>query len=115
MWLLAGGGTLYFAFPALYASSFSGFYLPLMIVLWLLILRGMTLELRSHVDSRSGRRFWDAVFSAIERAAGDFLRSGAGQRDSRRALERRKAISFCRSGRTLRRGRTRAFWIGTRF
>ena len=33
VWLLAGGGTLYFAFPALYASSFSGFYLPLMMVL----------------------------------------------------------------------------------
>src|SRR5208283_1729574 len=32
VWLLAGGGTLYFAFPALYASGFSGFYLPLMIV-----------------------------------------------------------------------------------
>jgi cytochrome d ubiquinol oxidase subunit II len=28
VWLLAGGGTLYFAFPALYAASFSGFYLP---------------------------------------------------------------------------------------
>src|SRR5690349_17518778 len=47
VWLLAGGGTLYFAFPALYASSFSGFYLPLMMVLWLLILRGLSLELRS--------------------------------------------------------------------
>lgn len=40
VWLLAAGGTLYFAFPALYPSGFSGFYLPLMIVLWLLILRG---------------------------------------------------------------------------
>ena len=50
VWLLAGGGTLYFAFPLLYASAFSGFYLPLMIVLWLLILRGITLELRNHVD-----------------------------------------------------------------
>ena len=40
VWLLAGGGTLYFAFPLLYASAFSGFYLALMIVLWLLILRG---------------------------------------------------------------------------
>jgi cytochrome bd ubiquinol oxidase subunit II len=33
VWLLAAGGTLYFAFPQLYASSFSGFYLPLMMVL----------------------------------------------------------------------------------
>jgi len=51
VWLLAGGGTLYFAFPALYASSFSGFYLPLMIVLWLLIVRGISIEFRSHVAS----------------------------------------------------------------
>jgi cytochrome d oxidase subunit CydB len=41
VWLLAGGGTLYFAFPALYSASFSGFYLPLMVVLWLLMLRGI--------------------------------------------------------------------------
>ena len=44
VWLLAGGGVMYFAFPALYASSFSGFYLPLMVVLWLLILRGISIE-----------------------------------------------------------------------
>ena len=43
VWLLAAGGTLYFAFPGLYASSFSGFYLALMIVLWLLILRGISI------------------------------------------------------------------------
>ena len=41
VWLLAAGGTLYFAFPLLYASSFSGFYLPLMMVLWLLMLRAI--------------------------------------------------------------------------
>src|SRR5262249_18172108 len=52
VWLLAGGGTLYFAFPLLYASGFSGFYLPLMIVLWLLILRGIGIELRTHLDSQ---------------------------------------------------------------
>ncbi len=50
VWLVAGGGTLYFAFPLLYASALSGFYLPLMIVLWLLILRGISLELRNHID-----------------------------------------------------------------
>src|SRR5260370_33269060 len=41
VWLLAGGGTLYFAFPLLYASAFSGFYLALMIVLWLLFFDGL--------------------------------------------------------------------------
>jgi cytochrome bd ubiquinol oxidase subunit II len=63
VWLLAGGGTLYFAFPVLYASSFSGFYLPLIIVLWLLILRGISIEFRNHVDSPLWRPFWDVVFS----------------------------------------------------
>jgi len=62
VWLLAGGGTLYFAFPLLYASAFSGFYLPLMIVLWLLILRGISLELRNHVDVGVFRGLLDNLF-----------------------------------------------------
>lgn len=64
VWLLAAGGTLYFAFPALYASGFSGFYLPLMIVLWLLILRGISIEFREKVDSPVWVKFWDVVFAA---------------------------------------------------
>ena len=63
VWLLAAGGTLYFAFPALYASSFSGFYLALMIVLWLLILRGISIEFRSHIDSELWNTFWDVIFA----------------------------------------------------
>lgn len=62
VWLLAGGGTLYFAFPLLYASSFSGFYLPLMIVLWLLIMRGASIELRMHIDHEVWRSFFDGLF-----------------------------------------------------
>ena len=62
VWLLAGGGTLYFAFPWLYASSFSGFYLALMIVLWLLILRGVSIELRMRIDMGVWRSFFDALF-----------------------------------------------------
>ena len=64
VWLIAAGGTLYFAFPMLYASSFSGFYLPLMMVLWLLMLRGMGIELRSHVNNPLWHSFFDFVFSA---------------------------------------------------
>lgn len=64
VWLIAAGGVLYFAFPALYASSFSGFYLPLMMVLWLLILRGTSIEFRNHVISRVWDPFWDFLFSA---------------------------------------------------
>ncbi len=63
VWLVAAGGTLYFAFPLLYASAFSGFYLPLMIVLWLLILRGIGIELRSHFELGIWRDFFDGIFS----------------------------------------------------
>ena len=62
VWLLAGGGTLYFVFPMLYASAFSGFYLPLMIVLWLLVLRGISLELRNHVGGGVWLTLLDTVF-----------------------------------------------------
>ena len=61
VWLLAAGGTLFFAFPLLYASSFSGFYMPLMIVLWLLILRGVAIELRSHFADLLWRSFFDGL------------------------------------------------------
>src|SRR4028119_2070631 len=50
VWIIAAGGTLFFAFPLLYAASFSGFYLPLMIVLWLLIIRGLSIELPPHIN-----------------------------------------------------------------
>src|SRR5712692_5510053 len=63
VWLVAGGGTLFFAFPRLYASSFSGFYLPLMIVLWLLMLRGISMEFRHHLKGPVWRPFWGVVLS----------------------------------------------------
>jgi cytochrome d ubiquinol oxidase subunit II len=63
VWLLAAGGTLYFAFPLLYASSFSGFYLPLMMVLWLLMLRGVGIEFRTHLESPIWRHFFDVIFA----------------------------------------------------
>jgi len=62
VWLLAAGGTLFFAFPLVYASSFSGFYMPLMIVLWLLILRGLAVELRMHFADPLWRTFFDGLF-----------------------------------------------------
>ncbi|PYU21459.1 MAG: cytochrome d ubiquinol oxidase subunit II [Acidobacteria bacterium] len=63
VWLIAAGGTLYFTFPLVYASSFSGFYLPLMMVLWLFVLRGISVEFRTHVEGPIWTGFWDAVFS----------------------------------------------------
>ena len=62
VWLIAAAGTLFFTFPLLYASSFSGFYLPLIIVLWLLMLRGVAIELRSRVPNPVWSSFWDGLF-----------------------------------------------------
>lgn len=62
VWLIAAGGTLFFAFPLLYASGFSGFYLPLFVVLWLLIIRGLSIELRQHIENPLWASFWDAGF-----------------------------------------------------
>ena len=62
VWLIAGGATLFFTFPLLYASSFSGFYLPLIIVLWLLMVRGVSIELRSHISNPVWFSFWDGMF-----------------------------------------------------
>ncbi len=62
VWLLAAGGTLYFAFPLLYAASFSGFYLPLMMVLWLLMLRAIGIEFRTHLQDKLWKGFFDVIF-----------------------------------------------------
>jgi cytochrome bd ubiquinol oxidase subunit II len=82
VWLLGAGGALYFAFPKLYASSFSGFYLPLMIVLWLLILRALGIELRTLVQEPLWWPLLDVVFTgsslvlavALGLAAGNVVR-----------------------------------------
>ncbi len=59
--LIAAAATLFAIFPKAYAASFSGFYLPFIIVLWLLMGRGMAMELRNHFPSELWRGFWDAV------------------------------------------------------
>jgi cytochrome d ubiquinol oxidase subunit II len=63
VWLIAAGGVLFMAFPKVYATAFSGFYMALMIVLWLLILRGVAIEFRSHQAHPLWREFWDTIFS----------------------------------------------------
>ncbi len=78
VWLVAAGGTLYFAFPALYASSFSGFYLPLMMVLWLLILRGISIEFRNHIDSPVWTPLWDAGFGVSSALLAVFFGAALG-------------------------------------
>jgi len=63
VWLVASGGVLVFSFPRVYAAAFSGFYLPLMMVLWLLVLRGISIEFRSKVTDPLWRAFWDGTFA----------------------------------------------------
>jgi cytochrome d ubiquinol oxidase subunit II len=63
VWLVAAGGTLFAFFPQAYASSFSGFYLPFMVVLWLLMGRGVALELRDHYEGPLWHSFWDCIFT----------------------------------------------------
>jgi cytochrome d ubiquinol oxidase subunit II len=62
--LIAAGAALFALFPSAYAASFSGFYLPFMVVLWLLMFRGIALELREHLASDLWHQFWDAAFWA---------------------------------------------------
>jgi len=62
VWLLALGGTLVLAFPLLYATAFSGFHLPLTLVLWLLVGRALAVELRHQVHHGTWEQFWDAIF-----------------------------------------------------
>lgn len=62
VWLIAAGGSMVVAFPGVYAASFSGFYLALMLVLWLLLLRGISIEFRHQVESELWYEIWDVVF-----------------------------------------------------
>lgn len=60
--LLAAGGTLLLAFPKAMTAGFSGFYLPLFFLVWALIGRGLSIELRSHLQDPLWRTFWDFIF-----------------------------------------------------
>ena len=84
VWLIAAGGVLFVAFPSVYATAFSGFYMALMIVLWLLILRGVAIEFRSHQDNPLWREFWDTVFSLASALLAVVFGATLGNLDSRR-------------------------------
>jgi len=63
VWLLAAGGVLFLAFPKVLGAGLSGLYLPIFFLLWALILRGIAIEFRSHVEDPMWRGLWDVVFS----------------------------------------------------
>jgi cytochrome bd ubiquinol oxidase subunit II len=62
VWLIAGGGVLFLAFPTAYAAAFSGLYLGMILVLWLLVGRALGLELRRQFDDPLWRAACDTVF-----------------------------------------------------
>lgn len=62
VWLITAGGALFAAFPAVYATVFSGFYLPLMLVVFSLIFRAASLEFTAHAGSPRMLRFWEWAF-----------------------------------------------------
>ena len=63
VWLLAAGGALFAAFPKALAAGLSGFYLAIVLLVWCLLLRGISIEFRSHVQDRMWRGFWDGVLA----------------------------------------------------
>jgi cytochrome bd ubiquinol oxidase subunit II len=78
VWLLAGGGAMFLAFPKVLASGFQGFYLALFLVLWCLTLRGISIEFRSHVGDGLWRAFWDGVFALASILLPVFLGAAIG-------------------------------------
>src|ERR1044072_780273 len=64
VWVLVAGGATFAAFPEWYATLFSGFYLPLLLILVALIVRGVALEYRGKIDSHRSRRRWAAAIVA---------------------------------------------------
>jgi cytochrome bd ubiquinol oxidase subunit II len=78
VWLLASGGVLVFAFPRAYAAAFSGLYLALMLILWLLVLRGVSIEFRSKGRHPLWSAAWDTVFGASSGAMALVLGVGIG-------------------------------------
>ena len=63
VWLIGSGGVLFAAFPTVLASSFAGFYLALNMILWSLLLRGISIEVGGHLDDALWQSFWDFVFA----------------------------------------------------
>ena len=63
VWLLTGGAAIFAAFPQVYATVFSGFYLALMLVIFALIFRAVSIEFRGKLDTPGWSNFWDTAFA----------------------------------------------------
>jgi len=78
VWLVVAGGMVFMAFPTFYASVFSGFYLPLIIVLWLIIFRAIGLDFRNHFAFQMWKDIWDKAFGVSSLLLALFFGIGLG-------------------------------------
>ena len=78
VWLIAMGGTLLLAFPRVLGVAFAGLYLPLWLVLWAFIVRGISIEVRSHFDDPLWHAAWDFAFAASSGALALLLGAAVG-------------------------------------
>ena len=92
VWLLVAGGATFAAFPEWYATLFSGFYLPLLLILVALIVRGVAFEYRGKIDTDRWRARWDrAIVDRLVRARPAVGR-GVRQHRARRPDRRRPRV-----------------------
>jgi cytochrome bd ubiquinol oxidase subunit II len=73
VWLICAGGLFFVAFPSALAAAFGGMYLAIFLVLWLLLGRGLSIELRGHLDDALWRSFWDTIFTLSSAGLALFL------------------------------------------
>lgn len=73
VWLIAAGGVTFAAFPKTYAVMFSALYLPLIVLLFALILRAVSFELRNKIDHPAWRGLWDTIHFIVNLAAAVLL------------------------------------------
>jgi cytochrome d ubiquinol oxidase subunit II len=78
VWLVGFGGTLVAVFPRLLAAAFSGYYLALFLILWCLLLRGISLEVGGHINDRLWQTFWDNLFALASLLLATLFGTAAG-------------------------------------
>jgi cytochrome d ubiquinol oxidase subunit II len=112
VWLLAGGGALFLAFPRVLSSGISGFYFAIVLLLWCLLGRGIAIEFRSHVADSLWRGAWDFVFAAASTLLAVFLGAAFGNLMRGVPLDSEGGLP-CRCSRTSARAGSWAFSTGT--
>ena len=78
VWLVTFGGAMFAAFPESYATAFSGFYNAFMLILFALILRAVSIDFHSKIQSRAWRRFWDWGFFVSSLLAAQLFGTAVG-------------------------------------